>query len=407
MNKRGKERAGVFFAGLFLAAALTVITPTTGVAGVFDTQFAEKPEHLMLVIIDGLSHQALDRLTLPVLSRMAAEGTFVERNYLPPAAHPRTGAYAELHTCSIPNPIMMAGTVFITPQTRYLQDCFPNKVTAFAVNATDYRTLNVGYTYSYQKNGTDLESTRMALTFMEMGRPAFMRFHLQWAGEAGARVLFARNNEPWKWNLWAADSPYRAAVQQADSLVAVLLEGLRKQGMLEKTAVIVMGDHGENDFGWHSLEYLDGSSTSIILYGAGVKKGVRVPYSEQIDVVSTVCALMGVEPPKTSQGRPIVEAISRFTGEIPPRKTLMKEMDESFVEYRQKVTEAAWRIENLQPGGRQALLYSSLGSIRQSYYDINRFVEWPRFATMEELLANNKSVMARLDALLADVRTAK
>ncbi len=173
------------------ALALVISFQTAGsiraCADPFSVTFNDKPEHLMLVVIDGLSYKALDRFNLPVLSRMAACGTLVERNYLPPAAHPRTGAYAELHTCSIPNPIMMAGTVFITPETRYLQDSFAGKTTAFIANAIDYRTLNVGYTYSYQKDGSDFETARMALTFMEMGRPAFLRVHLQWAGEAGAQ----------------------------------------------------------------------------------------------------------------------------------------------------------------------------------------------------------------------------
>jgi hypothetical protein len=368
----------------------------------FTVTYTDKPEHAMLVIIDGFSYKAFDRFKLPVLSRMAASGTFVERNYLPPAAHPRTGAYAALHTCSIPNPIMMAGTVFITPQTGYLQQCFTKKTTSFAVNAVDYETLNVGFTYSYLKDGPDTETARMALTFMEMGRPAFMKVHFQWAGEAGAQVLFARGAEPWKWNLWAPDSPYKFAVQRADSLLGVLLDGLEKQNMLEKTAIIVMGDHGENDFGWHTLEYLDCSITSIVLFGAGVKKGVRIPYSEQIDVVPTICSLMNVDPPKTCQGRPIVEALSRYRGEAPPRKTLMKEMDEAFIEYRKKMAEATLRIENMQPGGRQALLFNALNNIRQSYYDISRFVEWPQFGTMDELVANNKTVMARLDAILAE-----
>ncbi len=392
-----------FLLGMALAALNFLTIAPDVMADPFAVTYGDKPEHVMLVIIDGFSYKALDSFKPPVLSRMAAGGTYVERNYLPPAAHPRAGAYAELHTCSIPNPIMMSGTVFITPQTEYLQQCFAKKTTSFAVNAIDYKSLNVGFTYSYLKDGLDTDTARMALTFMEMGRPTFMKVHFQWAGEAGAQILFARGTESWKWNLWDADSPYKHAVLRADSLLGVVLDGLEKQKMLEKTAIVVMGDHGENDFGWHTLEYLDCSITSIVLYGAGVKKGVRIPYSEQIDVAPTICALMNVDPPKTCQGRPIVEALAGFRGVAPPRRTLMKEMDEAFIEYRKKMTEAAMRVENMQPGGRQALLFNSLNNIRQSYYDIGRFVEWPRFATMDELVANNKTAMARLDAVLAEI----
>ena len=114
--------------------------------------FNSKPEHAILFVIDGLSYKVWDKLSIPTLRKLAGEGVLVEKDYLPPPAHPQTGTYAELHTSSIPNPIMMSGTVFITRETGYLQRSFrPPQVTAFVVNTTSYTTLNVGYTYSSQR----------------------------------------------------------------------------------------------------------------------------------------------------------------------------------------------------------------------------------------------------------------
>ena len=90
----------------------------------FKTQFSPEPKHTVLLIVDGLSYKAWDRMNLPILKQMTSGGVRVEQLFLPPAAHPKAGEYAELHSGSIPNPIMMSGTVFITHQTKYIQDFF-------------------------------------------------------------------------------------------------------------------------------------------------------------------------------------------------------------------------------------------------------------------------------------------
>jgi hypothetical protein len=387
---------------ILLAAALSLSAAGTVHPSPFETRFADKPEHAVLVVVDGLSYKVWDRFDLPVMKRMIAGGALAEKNYLPPAAHPHTGAYAELHTCSIPNPIMMAGTVFITRGTGYLQESFAGKTTAFAANTTSYITLNVGYSYSYQKEGRDDDAIRMALEFMKAGKPAFMRVHLQDTGGAGSRSMETGGSEDWRGNIWAPDSPYRTTIQHADSLLGVFLDGLERMGALDRTVIVVMGDHGQSDGGWHPLEIMDSSITSIVLFGAGVKPGVRIPYSEQVDVVPTVCALMGAAPPATSQGRAMVEALSGFKGTPPARPTLIRDLDEQFQKYREGSAEAAWRIERMS-SPRRGELFSRLNEARQGFYDIHRFVEWPRFNTVDAILDNNRAAMKKLDDLLADI----
>lgn len=388
--------------GLGLLAILVVPVP----AEPFTARFATKPEHAILIIIDGLSYKVWDRMDLPILKKMIAGGALVEKNYLPPAADPRKGAYAELHSCSIPNPIMMAGTVFINRETGYLQDSFKGRPTAFVANCMAYVTLNLGYTYSYQQGGPDDDSIRMALEFMKMGKPAFMRVHLQSAGGKGAASMDCKGDEAWKANIWAPDSPYRQAILHADNLLGRLISGLEEQGMLNSTVFVIMGDHGQDDGGWHPLEMPDPSITSIVLWGAGVKRGARIPYSEQVDVVPTVCALMNVAPPKTCQGRVIAEALAGYQGQATPRQTLIKELDEQLIGYRKKMAEAFWLVEGLK-SPRQGAFFSELNKVRQSFFDIHRFVEWPQFKTMDELLANNRKAMAELEPLLLEIRKNK
>ena len=117
--------------------------PVEGAADQFAVSFSDSVEHAVLLIIDGLSYKVWDRMNMPVLGKMVNGGVLVERNYLPPAAHPHEGVYAEIHSGSIPNPIMMAGTIFITKETGYLQESFfPSKITAFVANSLAYNTLS-------------------------------------------------------------------------------------------------------------------------------------------------------------------------------------------------------------------------------------------------------------------------
>ncbi len=366
--------------------------------------FSNVAEHAVLLVIDGLSYKVWDRMDLPVLEKMIESGALVEKTYLPPAAHPASGPYAELHSGSIPNPIMMAGTVFITKKTGYLQDSFfPSRIAAFVANSSAYRTLVNNYHYVYQKDGTDEESIQTALKFMEMGKPAFMRIHLQDAGSAGSESMTEKGNYPWRWNIWAENSPYRTAVSHADKLVGDFIDGLEKLGILQKTVFIVMGDHGQDDTGWHPSEFVDSAITTTVLWGAGIKKGVRIPYSELIDIVPTICWLMRVKPPKTCLGRAIAEGLEGYPEPFPPRKLLMKELLYQIMDYRKRMTDAMYKVENLS-SPRRGFLFTRLSrEIRENFYGIERFSEWPRFNTLDELVEHNRKVMERLNTIIEEI----
>ena len=370
----------------------------------FAIAFSDSAEHAVLMIIDGFSYKSWDYLELPVLSKMADSGTVIKRNYLPLAAHPTAGAYAELHSGSIPNPIMMAGTVFITRETGYLQESFfPSKITAFVTNSMAYNTISRNYNFVHQKSGSDADAVSAALSLMEMNSPAFMRIHLQDSGGAGSQSMVTEDDVPWKSDIWAESSPYRSAVARADSLIGEFVSGLDKLDILEKTTIIILGEHGEHDTGWHPPEYIDSSITSMVLWGAGIKRGIRLPYSEHIDVTPTICELMHVEPPVTCRGRIITEALAGWSGPVPPRKTLIKEMLGQFVAYRRKMVDTEYLLERVQ-SNKQGLMFARLnGGIREQFYGIDKFSEWPRFNSIEELLEQNATTLENLDKLTDEI----
>jgi len=373
-------------------------------AGPFDVRFAEKPEHVILYIIDGLSYKTWDRLDLPVLKKMISGGVLVEKNYLPPSEHPTQGSYAELHSCSIPNPVMMSGTLFLTKETEYFpQNLFPRSLSAFVANGLTYRSLDRFYHFSYQKSGPDPEGVEAALEIMKRSRPVFMRVHLKEVGEASFQILSITENVPWRRNIWAEGSPYVKRLKRADELLGRFLSELEKNGLLPKTALLVMGDHGEADTGYHPPECLDASITSIILWGAGIKRGLTIPYAEHMDVVPTLCALLNIEPPKTCQGRVIGEALASYKKALPPRQMTLKKLLEQFDEFRAKEAEAAFRLAKLT-STEISRLYREFGNLRSSFYGIKRFVEWPRFKTAEELAENNTKALGQLKLFLEELR---
>ncbi len=366
-----------------------------------------KPTQIVLFVIDGLSYKVWDKMDLPVLEEMIPAGALVKQVFLPPAAHPHEGPYAKLHTCSIPNPILMAGTIFIDERTVTINEqFFPKQTTAFAVNAIDYRSLLRNYHYVYQKAGQDAEAAQAGLKFMEMGRPAFLSVHLQDSGEGGVASMRAAPGAPWKNDIWQPDSPYRKNLLNADRLLGDFIQGLAKLGLLETTAFVVVGDHGQADTGWHPLELWDPAITTAVLWGAGIAPKAVIDYAELIDIGPTICVLMDVGPPPTALGTIIGDAIpGDLSVERPgpgPRPRLQEKMNAQFRDFRVLKADLDAFLAHTEGTGK-GWNYSRLNNIARNFYGIERFIEWPRFKTVEELVEQNGQALENLKKFSGEV----
>jgi Sulfatase len=408
------ERGGGAMSGRDFLKALAVSLAALAFAGSAGLEaalprvkFATKPAHAVLVVVDGLSYKAWEKMDLPVLEEMIPSGTLLRQVFLPPAAHPHEGPYAKLHTCSIPNPILMAGTIFIDERTVYFNEqFFPELTAAFAVNAIDYRSLLRNYHYVYQKAGQDEDAMRAGREFMEMGRPAFLSVHLQDTGEGGVASLRGAADSPWKNNIWHPESPYRQNLTKADRLIGDFVEGLAKLGLLETTVFIIVGDHGQADTGWHPLELWDPAITTAVLWGAGVTPKAVVDYAELIDIGPTICALMGVSAPPTALGLPIAEAIAAEKARVVPRPRWQEAMNAQFRDFRAlKADLDEYLVRSDSPA--KGWLYSRLNNIVRDFYGIERFIEWPRFKTVAELVEQNSKALKDLQAFQAALPPAR
>ena len=110
---------------------------------------------------------------------------------------------------------------------------------------------------------------------------------------------------------------YDGEIAYADSLIGRVLERLREKGRLEKTVVVVVGDHGE------SLGEHHESAHGFFIYDATVSVPmiIRIPSAElrgrtvsaqvqNLDLMPTLCEILGLPVPGAVQGKSLLPLIA-------------------------------------------------------------------------------------------------
>ncbi|HUG54865.1 MAG TPA: alkaline phosphatase family protein [Vicinamibacteria bacterium] len=105
---------------------------------------------------------------------------------------------------------------------------------------------------------------------------------------------------------WGARSDeYRRAALRADDAT----RGLASRLDLTRDALVVTADHGHVAAGGHGGPEEDVLHVPLMLAGAGVRPGARGT-ARQVDVASTLSALLGLPVPGSNQGRPLLDALA-------------------------------------------------------------------------------------------------
>jgi hypothetical protein len=106
---------------------------------------------------------------------------------------------------------------------------------------------------------------------------------------------------------------YRNSLHYADAALGQLLHGLRRRGLLDRTVLVIFGDHGEA-FGQHAGNY----GHTLFIYDENVRvpylivlpgrhKGVRVHrVANLVDTAPTILELLGEPIPPSYQGRSLL-----------------------------------------------------------------------------------------------------
>jgi arylsulfatase A-like enzyme len=110
---------------------------------------------------------------------------------------------------------------------------------------------------------------------------------------------------------------YEGEIAYLDHHVGRLLDGLAERGILEHAIVVVTADHGETfwehgDFWNHGLWVYDTTVRVPLLVrlpvGEAAGREVTVPVST-VDILPTLCDLLGIEGPKEAEGVSLVPAL--------------------------------------------------------------------------------------------------
>ncbi len=103
---------------------------------------------------------------------------------------------------------------------------------------------------------------------------------------------------------WAA---YLDAVRMTDKHVGEVIARLEREGILEKTLVVFMTDHGISHARGKQFLYDEGTHVPFVVRGPGISKGVvRTDLIEHIDLTSLSLAAAGISIPLSMQGRDIL-----------------------------------------------------------------------------------------------------
>jgi hypothetical protein len=104
---------------------------------------------------------------------------------------------------------------------------------------------------------------------------------------------------------------YLDQLAETDRHVGDFLAFLSERGKLDGATVILMADHGQGrGIGGHGHLDWGESPVPFVVWGEGARRGaVSAEPRSVLELAATVSALLGVEPPRATRGRPLVPAL--------------------------------------------------------------------------------------------------
>ena len=176
---------------------------------------------------------------------------------------------------------------------------------------------NMGYSMKFAKNGMKFTSSWPAsdLEMMEQSvddyitQPQFHAYYMTFSGhyryDTGTNVIAARNWDAVKHlNYSEVSRAYLSCNVELDKAMAYLLQRLQEQGILEKTAIVLAGDHfpyGLSDAQYSELvgyevDKFTKFNDTLIFWVGGMEEPVPVKeYCCNVDILPTILNLWGFQ----------------------------------------------------------------------------------------------------------------
>lgn len=123
------------------------------------------------------------------------------------------------------------------------------------------------------------------------------------------------SEEDWRMHRWA----YARLTERVDGQIGRVLAALQDNDLVDSTVVVFTSDHGDMDAS-HRMEhktafYDEAARVPLLIAGPGLAQGAvddRHVVSNGLDLVPTLCALAGLDPPGDLEGRsllPLLDAV--------------------------------------------------------------------------------------------------
>lgn len=361
----------------------------------------QKPARIIFFHIDGLHYQAPERLKMTNYLSLQQQGTSVREAYILIPWHQTENGYRSLSLTSPPNPTTMAGSIFLAPwwEERYIQQAFyPQQLTAHIANSPAYSSLNPGFNFVKLDRTNDGSSVRFALDLLRQFDIRFMRLVLQDTGSASQEVADGRlNNEPWAENIWAENSPYIKAAQNADRLLGEFVAQLKRMGKWDDTLLVLLTD-GQASTGWHPIQNEESWRIPLVFVGPGVAKGKTIPYAESIDIVPTVLNLMGMPSTNTDGGSGrVLEEIKQGSANAPQVPHRLLELNRQIKEHL-RLKSQMQLLADRYPLIDTSLMEAENRLVRPGavFYNLERMDQWREAGSFDNLLQVNREAIAFL-----------
>lgn len=271
-------------------------------------------KHVVVVGFDGLAGNVLDKLEMPVLQTMVAEGAWTAkaRSILPSSsacnwASMYMGVGPEMHGFNtwgsrkpdFPSVELGKNGIFPTILT-VLRDHDPEmnicvmyewEVQGDLIDnkaATYYKHIPAGESHS-----TDI--TDAFTDYLAKNRPEFSMI-----------IYDSPDAEGHKYG-WGSE-PYMERMTELDAHLARIVETTKRIGMYDDTIFIIVSDHGGTGTG-HGGTSMAEMEAPLILFGRGVKSGHEIAATVmRYDTAPTIAYIFGAEMPEVWRGKPIREA---------------------------------------------------------------------------------------------------
>lgn len=280
------------------------------------TSYPKGIEHVVVIGVDGMSSAGLRDAHTPIMDSLIAHGsvTWHARVVLPSVSSPNWasmlhGAGPEQHGITSNDwepdgdalPPVVAGEQGRFPSIfDVIRGQRPDAETGSVYHWEGFGRLYDAAVVNYDAHYSTPDSCAQAFgSYIAGQRPVFSFIQLDHVDGAGHRDGHM--------------SPgYLASITNTDSLVGVILDGIRRAGIEDRTLVIITSDHGGIGYG-HGGESPEEMTVPVVLAGRGVKRGYRIQQQTYIyDIAATAAFALRLTVPYAWIGRPVAAAFDGF-----------------------------------------------------------------------------------------------